>query len=84
MLSLDPCGPYLLVPVKENTGVFFNFYFRVVLLKTEKNWEQKTSPIPNCQLVLLRSSQGGDTLQRILKLHLLRRHQSKVHKLVPI
>lgn len=25
MLSKAPCGPYILVPVKENTGVFFIF-----------------------------------------------------------
>lgn len=78
MLSLDTCGPYLLVSLRENTGVGFVFDFRIVLQKIEKSWEQKKpSPIPN-PLVLPREE---NTLQRILKLHFLRRHQSKTHEL---
>lgn len=46
MLSLDTCGPYLLVSLRENTGVVFVFDFRIVLQKIEEKLGAETLPHP--------------------------------------
>lgn len=85
MVSLESCGPYVWCPLERILECFLSVSdFRIVLQKIEQDWEQKLYPILICLLDLLRSSQRGNTLQRTLKLYLLKRYQSEVHNLSPI
>lgn len=65
--------------VKESTGVFSVLILEEFLQKIEQNRNPPLSLL--LLLVLLRSSRKGNTLQRILKLHSFKKHQSEIHNL---